>query len=51
MLVNQATSLKNPLSRWVSLTIHYDVVAAQQQKVHTVLGAFINKKFASFFLE
>jgi len=49
MLINQVTLLKNPPSQWIPLTIHYDVVAAQQQKVHTVLGVFMGKKFADFF--
>lgn len=31
------------------MTILYDLVAAQQQKVDTVLDAFISKTFSAFF--
>lgn len=48
ILINQATLSKKPLLRLISVTIHYDEVAAQQQKVRTVLGTFSPVKSLQF---
>lgn len=47
--MSQATLLQNPLSQWISLTIHYDVVAAQQQKFIPFLAFLSAKSLHLFF--